>query len=462
MKWLPIGITLFSLVAFTFWKRQPTAESLDFLGEQPDKHHETKPKAELTPLALEKSPAEAVNEKERNARNAVTQRFGSGDYLTALTIADKQLLDPGLSPQYKAWLKKQMPAILSSVAWNLLQLGKCEDARAYFERSLDYEKASHALKGLGICAYRLKDWDTVVRNLESYLLSSPDDKAVRPLLAEGLESLGRFGEASAVLEGVLESTADAKRKQQIIQRIQSMQAKDREGDLQSRMSSQSFSITYRMGDSEELASQSLLALEKALQEFIAEWELPEVTSVIDVYLYPDETFSNTVSYGPDWATGLFDGKIRIRIPNDRRNDNLKAHERVLRHELFHALIGMRKRGGYKVPYWLNEGMAQFLECEGGCTQIRVPSGGVGRFLKKEAFSRPFTELNKNEAKVVYRQSLFMVQMFRLLSRHSDNPQALVLGEIVENQSDGEDFLKVAGFSFDDLYEAATAKWNDGK
>src|SRR5438094_2112162 len=61
---------------------------------------------------------------------------------------------------------------------------------------------------------------------------------------------------------------------------------------------------------------------------------------------------------PDWAQGLFDGKIRLPVEGAMRDGT--ALDRVLRHEYTHALVHDRTRG--RAPTWLSEGLA--IACEG--------------------------------------------------------------------------------------------------
>lgn len=79
---------------------------------------------------------------------------------------------------------------------------------------------------------------------------------------------------------------------------------------------------------------------------------------IEVVLYRSEGFGRVTGLG-DWAGGAFDGTIRV--PADDLRDAFRV-ERIaltLRHEVAHAFT--RSIGGKKVPSWLNEGVAQWLE-----------------------------------------------------------------------------------------------------
>jgi tetratricopeptide (TPR) repeat protein len=75
---------------------------------------------------------------------------------------------------------------------------------------------------------------------------------------------------------------------------------------------------------------------------------------IRVALYDPEDFDRLTGLG-DWAAGLFDGVVRVSVP-DLAGEGWRA---VLVHELVHAFaVGI---AGTRVPGWLNEGLAQALE-----------------------------------------------------------------------------------------------------
>jgi len=86
---------------------------------------------------------------------------------------------------------------------------------------------------------------------------------------------------------------------------------------------------------------------------------------IQVILYPRSAFS-AVTDVHGWVAGLFDGKIRIPLPDE--NDSGESLRRVLRHEFAHWAVHTRAPG---VPSWVHEGIAQVFEGESVAASCRL-------------------------------------------------------------------------------------------
>jgi hypothetical protein len=123
-------------------------------------------------------------------------------------------------------------------------------------------------------------------------------------------------------------------------------------------------------------------------------------------LYTEQQFRD-VTMAPTWAGGVYDG--RIRVPAAGAAQNPKLFERVLVHELAHAMIATIAPRG--VPAWLHEGLAQHFEGDDVAAARRTidQTGVIPLRYLEEGFSR----LTGAQARVAYDQSLLIVDaLFR--------------------------------------------------
>ena len=80
---------------------------------------------------------------------------------------------------------------------------------------------------------------------------------------------------------------------------------------------------------------------------------------IVVLLYSQKAFREIRSRAPEWAAGIFDGKIRIPMPENQRD--LGNVKKTIVHEYTHALV--HELSGGRIPHWFNEGLAEYQEAK---------------------------------------------------------------------------------------------------
>ena len=76
---------------------------------------------------------------------------------------------------------------------------------------------------------------------------------------------------------------------------------------------------------------------------------------IVVLLYSKEAFRKVRERAPEWASGIYDGKIRIPMPESQQD--LRSVKKTVVHEYTHAVV--HELSGGRIPHWFNEGLAEY-------------------------------------------------------------------------------------------------------
>ena len=163
-----------------------------------------------------------------------------------------------------------------------------------------------------------------------------------------------------------------------------------------------FTVLFEGPKDYDLASRALEVLEQAYFRIgTALYTFPE--QPITVILYTQEQFRD-VTRAPGWAAGAYDGRIRIPIRGALQEpDEL---ERVLSHELAHAMIQTIAPHG--VPLWLNEGLAVMFEPRGR----EWADLELARYERRLPFARlthSFGTFSGDDARLAYAQSAVMAR-----------------------------------------------------
>jgi hypothetical protein len=157
-------------------------------------------------------------------------------------------------------------------------------------------------------------------------------------------------------------------------------------------------------------------------------------------LYTEQQFRD-VTRAPKWSGGAYDGRIRIPVAGASRQPEL--FEKVLTHELTHAIIaGIAPTG---IPSWLNEGLAQYFDgTDANAAKRRMR--GAGRAIHLKDLEGGFGGLGAADALVAYDESLLAVS---LIAERPGFVWTRLLHQFEEGES-VEDVLRSFGFSYEDL------------
>ena len=382
--------------------------------------------------------------------------FTTAAYGKALTLIEENLGNPAISLSFRSWLGFQLPVVLASDGWAAIATGDCDKAIDSLRRAALLAKDLNApgtmqadiRRGLGFCLKKIGQPGGAEENLHEAIKANAGDQESRLLLADLYETDGRFSEAVQTLEEGSPSGEVAKR-------LEVMRRRAGEGDLQQIQRTPHFTISYRTGEHEALAAEAAQILEGSLDEFVEKYGYKEPATPLEVILYPTEKFSWVLGGVPDWAEGIFDGRMRIPI-RSRAGGGTGIISQVLRHELIHAL-NSNMTGGRALPPWLEEGLAHRIG--------EMPLGGAFPFPIKPApfspaadFGASYMTFGAAAAGSIYRQSLYLVMT--LENMESDALRRVISGLSPNLGASGDAVLTPVGGNFARLHEVAAGWWKE--
>ncbi len=301
------------------------------------------------------------------------------------------------------------PALLFGAGSVAHAQGRQQEAMARLERALELQpQLTPASLLLGRIAFDEGDVDLAIRTCEQALKYAPNDAALKRQLA----AWRRDADAH-------QSFSDRRYER--------------------------FRVMFEGRAEESLAARATTVLDSAFFRIGSKLgEYPPNTIV--AVLYTEKRFRD-FTHAPAWSGGQYDG--RIRIPVAGADQNPAEFERVLVHELSHAVVaGIAGRGA---PAWLDEGLAQYFEgSDPEAARRRVKA--IGAFIPLPQLERGFGRMNGAAARVAYDESLVAVNVML------DRPGFGWI-RLLHRLGSGEPFREAIvnfGFSYADL-EAPIAK-----
>lgn len=247
--------------------------------------------------------------------------------------------------------------------WHALREGRPDEAALLFRRGLAETPDDPALlKGLGLAAVHSGRPDDALGPLER-AGRAEFDPDVRLLLAHLHDQRDDPARAIVHLRAVLEREPAHEAARRLLDKVEREQRAEAgfQRDVTPR-----FVVKYRDAR-DHAARRVIIAHLEAAAERVGKALAYTPRQRTTVVLYEHQQFQD-VTRVHGWASGLFDGKIRLPVGSVL--PPARELERLIVHEYAHAAIHDLARG--RAPRWLHEGLAQVLEGASADPMLQVP------------------------------------------------------------------------------------------
>lgn len=294
----------------------------------------------------------------------------------------------------------QSAAESNAAGWKLLEQGDAGQAAKAFAGALAQRPDEPVLLFGAAMAAQLQGQPAAAKpRLVHALEVNPGFTPASQLLGEILYREGDLDRAIAVYEAALKHRPG---NPELAARLETLRS---EADVHSTLIERRedrFRVLFQGRTDGPLAAQATGLLTKAF------WRVGRMLGAypsdpVLVMLYTDKQFRD-ITRAPEWSGGLYDGKIRVPVAGASRSPQL--FERVLTHELTHAMVSALAPRG--VPSWIHEGLAQYFDGS-SVDDARRRLQAHGRRIPLDQLDGGFGHLTAAGAVVAYDESLVAVR-----------------------------------------------------
>jgi len=375
----------------------------------------------------------------------------------AISLMEKGEHDKALEQLQKAFsmspydpvLKKNLAEAYTFVGQRQMRDNSYEAAAASFDHARElFPDIPRYYVMRGIALYYCKYVDAAKNELERARGIGGDSPEILFYLAKIEYDNGNLQPTLELLEKAILLKADFIAAREMAEKIR------RELSVEKTMDkgfSSRFMISYDAEMKSHLAGDILAALEDAYSNVGRDLSLFP-TGRIPVILYTRKDY-RTVTAGPDWSGGLYDGKIRLPVGGaDELSQQLKG---VLHHEYTHVVVQEITRGN--CPTWLNEGLAELQgrKIFNPPLSVLARAAITGNYLDFNRLEGGFSTLDSKEAALAYQQSYTLVNF--MVSAYGWPKVTELLQQLGSGMKTAAAMKKVMGdFGLD--YEGVIAEW----
>lgn len=285
---------------------------------------------------------------------------------------------------------------------------------------------------------------SAINTLQEYTERFPNDAKVNYVLSRFLYLNGNLKESRYFLNRSLEIDSKDQKSLDFLKKL------DKEVTLEQNtntLTGKHFELSYPDSFSEEWAEELLEQLENAYEEVGNKLNFyPEQKA--QVLLFQTNDFK-MVHDLPDWAGGVYDGKIKLPVPTNSVPIALKG---AILHEYAHHVIYLASSGN--CPIWLNEGLAQIFE-KGSDELPEITDFGTNEEINLQDIDKGFRS-SPNRVTAVKLYKLSFNATCKLINEYSWNSISDILRMLSIGKSFNEATNEVLGETQEDIEEKIIA------
>lgn len=330
--------------------------------------------------------------------NRAVQLLEQGQYLEGLAL----LQQAQQNQPYDATVRENLNAAYRIAGQMLISKQRYEEAVAVLDNAQQFDDSQRPFWVLrGYALLQLQRYaEAEVELLEAQGMGDPDVDILQ-LLGQIYYNTDRMYEAFDVLERAEQSAPGNHAVTQMLDKVRRELAVEKGMDKEY---GGHFVITFEGTENVDLGSEVLEVLEDAYNWIGSQLDhYPEQR--VTVILYSQRQFSELTN-SPDWAGGLYDGKIRLPVGGIAAVD--KRVQGLLYHEYMHVVV--RDIAGSKVPIWLNEGLAEMAERHVSDKSLQLLPAAIkqDKLIPFETLEQSFFHLKGMQVLLAYEQSYALV------------------------------------------------------
>jgi tetratricopeptide (TPR) repeat protein len=285
------------------------------------------------------------------------------------------------------------PAVPARAGWDAIQRSDGEKAAAAFRAQLETNPDDpRTLTGAALAAHLLGRDDQAQSYLKHALRSDPENVYASYILGQIAYAQGDLDLAIKSYERVVKLSPGSAA---VYQQLEAWKKEAALHETYAARPTARFTVMFEGTTQEAIAARVSSVLESAYAQVGKSLSYPPET--VTAILYTGQQFRD-ITKSPSWAAAAYDG--RIRIPVRGALNHAAELDRIVTHEYVHAVIQQLYP---RIPYWLNEGLATWLEPgEHAWLMARLRAAGGAIPLAK--LSEAFQTADGDEAAVAYAES----------------------------------------------------------